>query len=142
MDFKNLPQVGQTVYWISPDYYGEPPQLRIGIIYGLYVEENGQINILTDIINQFESNPKFRRYSKSAFWFSKKKAENVLAAKLKQRENQRIRLDKKRELLERLNKDLPTISNNYIGREVLIKVGRINGNTRRTEWIRAVIHNL
>lgn len=134
LDLKKLPQIGQTIYWIT----GYPPELKEGVITGVVVEGD-RIEINIDNKKFYSRGYDFYTFNRNNFWFSKKKAENVLQNELIQVNKREIKSDTENKIFDDLKNTIKEVSGLYINKEVLVKKCNHKGEVY---WDKTIIKGL
>lgn len=119
MEDIKLPKIGQKVYWIQTMFEHKLVQSVItGIV--LSSDNNVLINIDHSVLrSEFE----FCRFDRNRFWFSEKKANNVLNCKKLQSKRKDERYKKETALYEKAKAQKNEVFINYKSKPVLVKLG-------------------
>lgn len=132
MSNKDLPQFGQTVYWIN-EYDSISPVMKEGVICGMYIDEDDTVNIMTNPDKDCMGRLNFYKYSENKFWFSKQEAESVLTIKTKQWKEHD-------EIINKLKQELQSIYDTYRGQEIVVKID--DKNKTEPKWKRTIIKGI
>lgn len=130
-----VPNIGQKIYTIHRDI-GKSTAGNLYVkertITGILVDEDGQILLNLDHKTNFQHHSYSSYFvhtplNRNEMWFSPKKAENVLKQRIVKDVKEKSRRVQINLLQQELDKNKGNVEENYINKEVLVKVGGKEG---------------